>query len=165
MEIDDYRLGVLGTSAAATGGDDVNTDEAIDATNAYEHFLALCAYQTNNKVSRKGRHAWVKPSVINFWREGGFLLASERGQELRENGAVFMVNGVKVTETPDDYFPTSTDIILTHKRAQVGPVKLKNFRVLDGQQGYDGQILQWRFLYDAFVLDELNTAVAVHKTA
>lgn len=164
-DIDAYRLSVLGTSAAADGGDDVNTDEALTAANIYGHFLGLSAYLSNNKTPLKGRYAWVKPSAYNLLKSGTYLLASEAGAAKRENGVIGEVDGVKLIVAPDAYFPTSTDIIMTHKRAQVGPVKLKNFRVLDGQQGYDGQVLQWRFLYDAFVLDQLEDSIAVHKTA
>jgi hypothetical protein len=164
-DIDGYRLGVLGTSAAATDGDDVNADEATDKDKVYTHFLGLSAYLSNNKVPLKGRYAWLKPSVYNFLKAGGYLLASEAGMGKRETGVISEVDGVKIIVAPDSYFPANTAMIMTHKRAQVGPVKLKNYRVLDGQQGYDGQVLQWRFLYDAFVLDELNKAVAVHKTA
>lgn len=164
-DIDEYRLGVLGTSAAATGGDDVNTDEALTTTNVYGNFLGLSEYLSDNKVPMKGRYAWLKHSAYNLLKEGDFLLDSETGMKKRETGVVGDVDGVKIIVAPASYFPTNTDIIMTHKRAQVGPVKLKNYRILDGQQGYDGQILQWRFLYDAFALDELNDAIAVHKTA
>lgn len=164
-DIDVRRLAVLGTSAAATGGDNVNSDEATDKDKVYTHLLALSAYQSNNKVPLKGRYAWLKPSVYNFLKAGGYLLASEAGMEKRETGVVGDVDGIKIMVAPDAYFPANTAMIVTHKRAQVGPVKLKNYRVLEGQQGYDGQVLQWRFYYDAFVLDQLAKAVAVHKTA
>lgn len=163
--IDIYRLGVLDTAAASTGKNAVVTAGATSSTNAYSNFLSLQESLSNDKVPLTNRYAFMTQGYYNNLKQSGYVLASEIAMGQRQSGDLGTIDGVKIVVVPASYMPTNVDLQLTHKSAQVGPVKLKNMRVLEGQQGYDGNILQWRFFYDAFVLTQLNKAVAEHKTA
>lgn len=168
-EIDVYRLQVLAT-AAETNSRLVNSG-VTDKTNAYDNFLAVNAKLSDSLVPEEGRFAFMTTSYYNFLKSGNFALDSDASMKMRMSGVVGQVDGINIIVVPASRMPKvavgvkAVDLIIVHKDAVVGPVKLKNFRVLEGQQGYDGNVLQWRYYYDAFVLDANKFGIAAHQNA
>jgi hypothetical protein len=163
-EIDTYRLTVLGTAGVA-GTQKIGTTAATDGTTAYSNFLLGQAILSDALVPETGRVAFMTATYRNFLKTGGFLLASDNANEARKNGNLGTVDGVEIVVVPASWMPTNIDLILVHNSVALSPMKLKNYRVLEGQQGYDANILQWRFYYDAFVLTAKAKGVAAHQTA
>lgn len=163
-EIDTYRLTVLATVAAANSGT-VGTAAASTKSDAYDTFLAAQAKLSDALVPEAGRVAFMTTSYFNLLKSGNFTLASDAGQAIHSKGVIATVDGVQIVVVPQSWMPTNVDLIVVAKDCAVGPIKLKNYRVLDGQQGYDGNVLQWRYYYDAFVLNAKKAGVAIHKTA
>lgn len=161
--IDKYRLTALDTAASANS-QYVNTG-ATTTTNAYLDFLATAELLSNNKVPLVGRTAFVTYNYYNLLKRSDYVLASEDFAGNRHTGDYGTVDGITLIPLPATYMPGNDNLIMCHKSSQVGPVKMKTIRVLEGQQGYDGNILQWRLFHDAFVLDQLKLGVAAHKTS
>lgn len=168
-EIDTYRLQVLATYAE--GKTQLVNSGVTSASNAYDNFLALNAKLNDALVPITGRTAFMTSAYYNFLKTGNFTLSSDKGQQIHSSGVVGQVDGVDVVVVPTSWMPkvaTGTkpvDCIIVHKDCAVGPIKLKNYRVIEEAQGIDGNILQWRYLYDAFVLDAKSGGVVAHQNA
>lgn len=133
--IDEYRLAVMDTAAQANSAWAATT-AATSASNAYKIVLELNELLDDGKAPREGRKLFVKPAVYKFLKlDDSFLLASELGQKVKFNGQVGEIDGNAVIRVPSSYFPTNTDIILTHPVATVGPRKLEDYKTHDNPPG------------------------------
>lgn len=150
-EIDIYRLAALVTAAAANGGRP--TAANITASNAYTSFLTANAYLDENKVPMGGRVAFCTPTYYNFLKlDPAFLSANEIAQEKKINGQIGEVDGVPIVKAPSTYFATKTPFIITHKSAMVAPKKLQDYKIHNNPPGINGDLVEGRVIYDAFVL-------------
>lgn len=164
-EIDVFRLAALGTAAAANGKDNVTTDAATTATNAYTNFL-LTLDSLNDDLVPDGKIAFMTAAYRSFLKQGGFVQASEAAYADKKSGNIGeMVEGVRVIVVPSGYFPASTDLIMTHPMAMVSPMVLTDYQVHVNPPHISGTLIEGRLVYDAFVLTTLIDCVAVHKTA
>lgn len=164
-EIDTYRLAAWNTAAEANGKDDVVSDAATSTTNAYDNFLALQASLTNDLVPETNRFAFLTAAYYNFLKRSDFVLASEDFANDRKSGKYGTVDGVKLIVTPSAYMPANTDLILVHKSVMVSPMVLTDYVIHKNPKGINGNLVEGRVAYDAFVLDAKIDGVAVHRTA
>lgn len=150
-EIDIYRLAALVTAAAANGGRP--TAANITSSNAYSSFLTANAYLDENKVPLQGRVCFCTPTYYNFLKlDPAFLSANEIAQEKKINGQIGEIDGVPIVKAPSTYFPTKTPFIITHKSAMVAPKKLQDYKIHNDPPGINGDLVEGRIIYDAFVL-------------
>lgn len=157
-EIDVYRLSKWSAAATANGG--VSTATDITSSNAYSSFLTANAYLDDNKVPTDGRIAFVTPKFYNFIKQDStFLKASDLGQQMLINGQIGEVDNVKLVKVPTTYMPAKTPFILVHKSAMCAPMKLQDYKIHDNPPGVNGQLVEGRVYYDAFVLDAKKKAV------
>ena len=162
-EIDSYRLTVMATAATAAGG---TATAAVDATNAYKVLLDAGEYMSDNKVPITGRVAFVTPSYYNFLKQdNAFIKASDLGQRMLVNGQVGEVDGVRIIMVPSSYFPADTAFIMCHPSATVAAQQLTDYKIHDNPPGINGQLVEGRVIYDAFVLSQKDKAVYIHKVA
>lgn len=164
-EIDTYRLAVM-AAAAVAAGNTTGVAAAITASNAYIKFLAAQEKLDDNKVPVQGRICFVKPSYYNFLKQDPtFIKASDMAQKMLVTGQVGEVDGVKIIKVPSSYFPAATDFILTHPVATVAAQKLEDYKTHDNPPGINGWLVEGRKIYDAFVLNNKNKAICIHKNA
>jgi N4-gp56 family major capsid protein len=157
-EIDVYRLTKWDAAAAANAG--VPTATNITASNAYSSFLTATAYFDDNKVPQDGRVAFVTPRFYNFIKQDPtFLKASDTGQNMLINGQVGEVDGVKLVKMPTTYFPAKTPFIIVHKSAMCAPKKLQDYKIHENPPGINGNLVEGRIYYDAFVLPSRVKAI------
>lgn len=164
-EIDVYVLAALNTAADANAKDDVTSDAATTVNNAYSNFLLLQDSLTNDLVPSEGRVAFLTSNYYSLFKQGGFVLDSDKGQGKLESGNLGEVDGVKLVVVPSSYMPASTDLILTHPSVCVAPMVLTDYVIHDNPPGINGWLVEGRVVYDAFVLDAKVDGVAVHRTA
>lgn len=164
-EIDVFRLAALGTAAAANGKDNITTDAATTATNAYSNFLATLDSLDNDLVP-EGKVAFMTAAYRSFLKQSGFVVASPQAYADKKSGQIGeMVEGVRIIVTPSSYFPANTDLIMTHPMAMVSPMVLTDYHTYVNPPDTSGTVVQGRLVYDAFVLTALINCVGVHKTA
>jgi N4-gp56 family major capsid protein len=164
-EIDAYRLATMGTAAAANEGIPA-TPVAITADNAYSAFLDGTSYLTDNKVPSVGLIAWVSPSFYKFIKlDDTFIKSSDLGQKTLINGQVGEIDGVKIVKVPSSYLPANTDFIIAHPAATVAADKLSEYKIHDNPPGINGNLVEGRVIYDAFVLTSKVKAVYAHTNA
>jgi N4-gp56 family major capsid protein len=157
-EIDMYRLTKWNAAAVANGGVPAATN--ITTTNAYSSFLTATAYLDDNKVPQEGRVAFVIPSYYNSLKQDStFLKASDLGQNMLINGQVGEVDGVKIVKVPTSYLPAKTPFMIVHKSAMCAPKKLQDYKIHENPPGINGNLVEGRIYYDAFILDSRKKAV------
>jgi N4-gp56 family major capsid protein len=157
-EIDIYRLTKWQAAAVANSGQSVATD--ITTSNAYSSFLQAQAYLDDNKVPVDGRVAFVTPGYLNkLKQDSSFLKASDLGQQKLINGQVGEVDGVAIVKVPTSYMPAKTPFIIVHKSAMCAPKKLQDYKIHENPPGINGNLVEGRVYYDAFVLDSRKKAV------
>jgi N4-gp56 family major capsid protein len=157
-EIDVYRLTKWVAAATANSGRPTATN--ITAANAYSSFLAGSEYLDENKVPTEGRISFVTPRFYNFLKlDPTFLKASDIGQKMLINGQVGEVDGVKIIKAPSSYFPAKTPFVITHKSVMCAPKKLQEYKIHENPPGINGNLVEGRIYYDAFVLDAKKKGV------
>jgi N4-gp56 family major capsid protein len=162
-EVDSWRLAKM--SAAAITNGQVDT-LAIDATNAYEAFLAGTEVLSEKKVPEGGRIAFVTPAFYSFLKlDPSFIKSTEIAQKFLVSGQVGELDGVKIIKVPTTYFPANHAFIIAHPAATVAANKLEDYKTHDNPPGINGWLVEGRTIYDAFVLDSKVDAIYVHKTA
>jgi N4-gp56 family major capsid protein len=162
-ETDAYKLTVL--AAAALAESQVAT-AAITAANAYEKFLDGQVALDNAKVPRTGRIAIVSPSFYKFIKlDPSFVKASDLAMKTLINGQVGEIDGVKIVLGYTAIMPTNTAFILTHPTANVCPKQLAEMKTHEDAPGISGLLVEGRWIYDAFVLEQKAKANYQHKIA
>jgi N4-gp56 family major capsid protein len=157
-EIDIYRLAKWQAVAAANGGVPVAAD--ITASNAYASFLTANAYLDDNKVPQEGRIAFATPKFYNFLKQDPtFIKSSEIAQNMLIKGQVGEVDGVKIVKAPTSYFPAKTPFIIVHNSAMCAPKKLQDYKIHENPPGINGNLVEGRIYYDAFILDSRKKAM------
>lgn len=157
-EIDIYRLTKWNAAAVANGGQSAATD--ITASNAYSSFLSANAYLDDNKVPQDGRIAFVTPGFYNkIKQDSTFIKSSEIAQNMLIKGQVGEVDGVAVVKVPTSYMPAKTPFMIVHKSAMCAPKKLQDYKIHDNPPGINGNLVEGRIYYDAFILDSRKKAV------
>ena len=163
---DIYRLSVI-TKAGVKNGGTNTTPTKITKTTAYEAFLEGQNYLDNKKVPLAGRVAAVGASMYKFLKlDPSFVKNSDLGQKITINGQVGEVDGVKIVKVPDSYLPTGCAFVITHPSVTCSPDKLSDYKIHDNPPGINGNLVEGRVRYDAFVLDaKKNGIYAYQETA
>jgi N4-gp56 family major capsid protein len=157
-EIDIYRLTKWQAAAVANAGQSVATD--VTASNAYVSFLQATAYLDDNKVPQDGRISFVTPKFYNFLKQDNtFIKASEIAQNMLIKGQVGEVDGVAIVKVPTSYMPAKTPFIIVHKSAMCAPKKLQDYKIHENPPGINGNLVEGRIYYDAFILTSRVKAV------
>lgn len=157
-EIDKYRLAAYVTAAAANAGRPTAT--ATTTSNAYASFLQAQAALDDLLVPDTGRVCFVTPAYLNkVKQDGSFVKASEMSQEMLVKGQVGEIDGVAIVKAPTSYFPTKTPFILTHKSVMCAPKKLQEYQIHENPPGINGNLVEGRVYYDAFVMDSRKQAI------
>jgi N4-gp56 family major capsid protein len=162
-EIDTYRLSTMAAAGISAGN---TATVAVTASNAYVSLLNGGVALDEDKVPQGGRMAFVTPTFYSLLKQdNAFIKASELGQQTLINGQVGEVDGVKIVKVPSIYLPTNTAFIITNNIATVAPKKLEDYKIHDNPPGINGNLIEGRIRYDAFVLNNKANAIYVHKTA
>jgi len=160
---DMYRLDVMVKSAVKNGGTNA-TPTAITKTNAYEMFLDGQEYLDNNKVPVTGRVAGVSARMYKFLKlDPSFVKNSDLGQKITINGQVGEVDGVKIVKLPSGYLPEGCSFVITHPSVTTSPDKLADYKIHDNPPGINGNLVEGRVRYDAFVKDAKKEGIYAHQ--
>jgi hypothetical protein len=167
-EMDAYILQTIATAGAVGDRDDIVTDAATSASNAYTNFLAINADITDNEAPTEGRVAGMTAAYYNFLKQGGFVLDSDSAYRDRKSGDLGTVDGVKVTIIPSNRMPATSgaiDLLITHPVATVAPEKLVDYTLHKNPKGISGYLLEYRHRYDAFVDTTKVKCIGMHAAA
>ena len=167
-EMDAYILQTMATAGAVANRDDIVTDAATTANNAYTNFLDINADITNNEAPTEGRVAAMTAAYYNFLKQGGFVLDSDAAYKDRKSGDLGTVDGVRVVIVPSNRMPATSgaiDLLITHPSATVAPEKLVDYTLHNNPPGISGDLLEYRHRYDAFVDTNKVNMIGMHAVA
>lgn len=164
-EIDAYVFATLLTAGAVANRDDITTDAAVTAANAYVNFLAINADITNNEAPESGRVAAITANYYQFLKQSGLIIDSEKGQGKLESGDLGTVDGVRLIVVPSSRMPAATELIISHPSVAVAPEKLVDYTLHKNAVGISGDVLEYRHRYDCFVDTNRVNAIGIHKNA
>ena len=160
-EVDVYRLAAMSAAAITNLG---TATLAITASNAYSSFLAGTEFLGNKKVPLNGRICFCTYAFYSFIKQDpSFMLASDVAENLKINGMVGMVDGVKIVPVPSTYMPLTVAFIIAHPSATCAVKKLEDYKTHDNPPGINGALLEGRIRYDAFVLTTKVDGLYSHK--
>jgi hypothetical protein len=176
-EIDAYILQVIATAGALSGTttsslvpdrDDIVSDAATTAVNAYSNFLTIRADIVDREGGEEGLVAGMTSAYYNFLKQGGFVLDSESGQKMRHSGDLGTVDNTIVTVIPSSRMPSTSgaiDLLIAHPSATVAPEKLVDYTLHKNPPGISGDLLEYRHRYDAFVDVNKLQCIGMHAQA
>lgn len=164
-EMDTYIIQTIVTAGEVANRDDIATDAATTASNAYTDFTLITADISNQEAPEDGRVALMTPSYYNFLKSSGFVLDSDSAYKDRKSGDYGSVDGCKVVIVPSSRMPANTNLVITHPIVTVAPEKLVDYTLHDNPPGVSGQLLEYRHRYDAFVDTNKTGCIGIHKTA
>lgn len=164
-EIDTYIIAAICTAAATYNRDDIVSDSATTADNAYDNFTDIVADIVDNDGPSEGLVALATPDFVAKLKQGTTLDGSDFGLKDRKSGVVGTLDGVKIVKVPSSRFPANTDLVITHPMVCVAPEKLIDYTLHNNPQGVSGKLLEYRHRYDAFIDVNKINAVGVHKTS
>ena len=78
------------------------------------------------------------------------------------NGQVGEVDGVPLVVMPDDYFVKGVDFVITHPSVSVACDKLQDYKIHQDPPGINGNLVEGRVIYDAFILDARKEGIYAH---
>lgn len=158
-EIDIYNIKKIANRAVLG----LNVKEATSLkTTAYSDFLAVNELLDEAKAPIEGRIAYCKPAFVNLLKQDSTcILDSEKGQEIKINGKIAMIDNVAIVKIPSIYFPTGVNMVMVHPSAIDTPVILRDYKIHDNPPGVNGWLVEGRVMYDAFLLDAKAKGAAV----
>lgn len=132
----------------------------LDKDNIYQSILDANAVLDENFVPETERVLLLTPETYKILKESEYISSSsEIGQDLRIKGVVNVIDGVLVVKVPTIRLPKDLGFILLHKSAVVAPVKLEDIVIHDNPPGFNGTLVEGRFYYDCFILDNKKKAI------
>lgn len=154
-EVDSYIYGKMtagaGTKANAVLSNENIYDEIIKAGNALD----------NAGVPETGRQLVVTPDVLVLMKKcKDIVMETEIGNDLRLKGVIANLDGANVLKVPAVRLPENFGFMLCHPCATVAPEKLASYNTHINPPGINGQLVEGRIVYDAFVLE--NKAKAIY---
>ncbi|MEE0775866.1 MAG: FN3 associated domain-containing protein [Bacillota bacterium] len=145
--IEKYRVGKIAEKVGHVA------TASLTKSNTFETFLSMQAELTNALAPRSGRVCLVPPATLNYIKLGDFVKYSDRSQEMVVKGVVGEVDGTAIIEVPQDIMPSGLNMLFCHKDATVAVEKLKDLVIHENPAGINGNLLEGRIRFDAFVLD------------
>lgn len=159
-EIDIYRM-----KKWADGKGLTKVDASLTKSNVLEAIMTGSMEMNNAMVPKKNRALFIKESIYLQCKLADQIVGVDSlGEKAITNGAVGMIDQMKVVPVPDSYFPENTNFIIKYKGCTVDPVQLKTYRILTEQRGVDGDVVEGRIIYDSFVLTARNKGIFTSTT-
>ncbi len=107
----------------------------------------------NALVPDQDRILYIPTTSYNMLRlSKEFLAVDSLAEKALSKGYVGMIADMKAIKVPDVYFPEGAYFLITFKGSVINPNKIKTMRVLSEVAGIDGNVLEGRNYFDAFVL-------------
>ena len=168
-EVDKYRLNAWASGNGLSTGNSILTNAtpaALTKSNIAEAIFTASAAMSDELVPLENRVLFISElDFVKFKLADLVMGGAQLNAEAIKRGYSGTIDGIAVVRVPGTYMPTNTGFIMKYKGATVDPIKLKTLRVHKDPMGVDGDVLEGRILYDAFVLDAMCHGVYAYMTA
>lgn len=154
-EIDTYTYGVMCDKAGHKPAAVALTEE-----NIYSEILKGSNALDDAEVPETGRVLTVTPSVYALMKKSpDITMETNVGNDMRLKGVIAELDGAKIVKVPAKRLPAGFGFMLCHPCATVAPRKLEDTNIHTNPPGISGSLVEGRFCYDAFVLDNKVKAI------
>ena len=154
-EIDGYVFGKM-----CTGAGTKPAAAELTAANIYGEILKAGAALDAAEVPETGRQLLVTPETLLLMKQSGdIVLETDIGADLRLKGVISNLDGANVIRVPASRVPEGFGFLLAHPSATVAPEKLESYNTHQNPPGINGQLVEGRVVYDAFVLENKKMAL------
>lgn len=159
-EIDTYAFNALKTNA----GNSAST--AVTKSNAYELLLNAQEALGNAYVPDSGRVCFCSYKFANFLKlDPSFTKDSDVAQRKLIAGQIGEIDGCRIVKVPASRLPSGCSFILIHPSVLVLPRQLTDYKIHSNPPGISGWLVEGRFIYDCFVLNNKKVAIFYHGSA
>lgn len=153
---DKYALGQYimhaGTVAGAAAP---TTDKAV-----YKLLMGARTAMNNKLVPNDGRYCFIGSTYAANLIDSGVVVANPQiAGKSYTKGDIGRVLGFKIIEIPDNYLPENAFFVCVRGDSIVNPHKIHDSKLHHDPIGYSGDVMEGRFLYDAFVLNKKSSGV------
>lgn len=171
-EIDIYRINSWINGKGLSPNNSVTTvnQGALTRTTIVEKIFEASAQMSDDLVPLTGRTIFIPElTYVHFKLANEVMGADKLNAEAIRRGLKGTIDGMNVVTVPMKYFPSNGsggsdyNFIIKYKHATVDPMKLKNLRVHKNPPGIDGDLVEGRYMYDSFVLDNMAKGIFVSK--
>ena len=132
----------------------------LTADNIYDEIIKASNELDNNEVPETGRFIVVTPDVYILMKKcPDIVMETEIGNDLRLKGVVSNLDGANVLKVPAARLPQNFGFMVCHPCATVAPEKLASYNTHVNPPGINGQLVEGRIVYDAFVLENKKKAI------
>lgn len=157
-ELDRYRL----NQWAKKAGIHKELSAAPDKTNIVSHIVSLHNDMLNADVPEDGGTLFIQRAYLPTLKlSSEWSCLDSLGGKSLPSGAIGMIDGLAVKPVPTSRFPSGCYFMIVHRGAVIAPMKINSFKGHTDPPGLSGDLLEFRMLYDAFVLAKKCCGVAV----
>lgn len=154
-EMDAYRFEVWCKKAGNIAGINAPTANTVGGL-----IMDATEVMDNAKVPRSARTLYVTNGVYKLIKQmPDWIGSKELVQSATIKGQVGELDGMKVVRVPSSYLPTGVYWLITHSSAVLAPAKLIEYKIHKDPPGINGNLVEGRFLHDAFVLGSKASGV------
>lgn len=154
-EVDTYVYGIMAAGAGTA-------PEAVELTsdNIYDEITKATETLDDAQVPETERCLIVTPKTYRLMKKSpDITLDTAVGQDMRLKGVVANLDGMLVIKVPSNRLPSAFGFMVVHNSATVAPKKLEDYKTHNNPPGINGDLVEGRIVYDAFVLDNKKKAI------
>lgn len=153
--IDKYRF----TQMAINAGHKP-TPIKLTKTNIYELITTATELLDEAEIPYTDRFLIAPPETFKLIKQSNdIILNSDIGENLRLNGTVALLDGMKIIQVPKSRLPENIGFLVGHPQATTSPIKLEEYKIHENPPGISGYLAEGRILFDAFILNNKRNAL------
>ncbi len=148
-EVDTYTYNIMCTGAGVK-------PDAVQLTsdNIYDEITKGTESLDNSEVPETDRVLTVTPAVYRLMKKcKDIVLETDIGADMRIKGVIANLDGMTVIKVPEVRLPKGFGFMISHRSATTAPTKLEDYRTHQDPPGINGELVEGRVVYDAFVLE------------
>lgn len=158
-EVDTYVFGnmcrLAGTKPAA---------KALTKTGIYEDIISCNKLLDDEQVPETGRVLVVTPATYLLMKQcKDITMETDIGNDMRIRGVIANLDGLTVIKIPASRLPEKFGFMVAHPCATVAPTKLESYITHHNPPGINGDLVEGRVVYDAFVLENKAKAICYQE--
>ena len=160
-EVDTYTYGVMCENAG-------HKPEAIELTseNIYDEIIKASAALDDALVPETGRVLTVTPTVYLLMKKcKDITMDTEIGNDMRIKGVIANIDGAVTIKMAAARLPEAFGFMLSHKSACCAPTQLASYKTHQDPPGIDGELVEGRIVYDAYVFENKAKGIYYQKMA
>lgn len=132
----------------------------LTAANIYGEIIKASTALDDADIPDTGRALVVTPAVYQLMKESDdIIMNTDIGADMRLKGIISNLDGMQVVKVSANRLPKTFQFMLAHPSATVAPVKLEDYRTHSNPPGINGDLVEGRICYDAFVLENKKKGI------